>query len=93
MTDRHRADLGRLAGCVVLSDGPRPATDPVGYAQAQVLPLRQIHATDQALHNAVSQLASACERFYQSDGKSSQAKEAVAVAGTKINSLCPGAAS
>ncbi len=27
----------------VLSDGPDPEADPVGYAQAQILPLREIH--------------------------------------------------
>ena len=30
----------------VLSDGPDPGADPVGYAQAQVLPLRQLTIGD-----------------------------------------------
>jgi uncharacterized heparinase superfamily protein len=77
----------------VLSDGPDPDADPVGYAEAQVLPLRQIHASDQALRSAISRLADAYRAFYASDGKSSQAKQAVAAAITKINSFCPGAAS
>jgi hypothetical protein len=77
----------------VLSDGPDPDADAVGYAEAQVLPLRQIHASNQAFRNAIVQLASAYQAFYASDGKSSQAKQAVAAASKKINSFCPGAAS
>jgi|ERR1700677_1541240 hypothetical protein len=77
----------------VLSDGPDPDADPVGYAEAQILPLRQISAPDQALRAAVSQLADAYQKFFASNGKSSNAKEAVAVASSKLNSICPGAAS
>jgi hypothetical protein len=77
----------------VLSDGPDPDADPVGYAEAQVIPLRQIHATDQALRGAIGQLADAYSEFYASDGKSRAAKQAVAAADAKINSVCPGAAS
>ena len=77
----------------VLSDGPDPDADPVGYAEAQVLPLRRINAPDQALHSVISQLANAYQQFFASNGKSSNAKEAVAVASKKLNSLCPGAAS
>ena len=40
----------------------------------------------------ISQLANACQQFFAGNGKSSNAKEAVAVASTKLNSLCPGAA-
>ena len=77
----------------VLSDGPDPAADPVGYAEAQVLPLRRIIAPDQALRSVIGQLAYAYQQFFASNGKSSNAKEAVAVASKKLNSLCPGAAS
>ena len=77
----------------VLSDGPDPDADPVGYAEAQVIPLRQIHATDQALRDAISQLADAYSELYASDGKSSQASQAVTAADAKINPVCPGAAS
>ena len=76
-----------------LSDGPDPDADPVGYAEAQVLPLRQISVSNQALHVAISQLAIAYQEFFTSNGKSSNAKEAVAVASRKLNSICPGAAS
>jgi hypothetical protein len=77
----------------VLSDGPDPDADPVGYAEAQILPLRQIKAPDQALHAAITQLADAYQRFFSSDGKSTNAKESVVVASNKLNSICPGAAS
>jgi hypothetical protein len=76
-----------------LSDGPDPDADPVGYAEAQVLPLRQIHTQDKALKAAIGGLADAYQSFFTSNGKSSAAQEAVAVASKKIDSLCPGAAS
>jgi hypothetical protein len=77
----------------VLGDGPDPDADPVGYAEAQILPLRQISVSNQALHGVISQLANAYQRFFASNGKSSNAKEDVAVASKKLNSICPGAAS
>ncbi len=77
----------------VLSDGPDPDADPVGYAEAQILPLRRINAPDQALRSVIGQLANAYQQFFASNGNSSNAKEAVAVASEKLNSLCPGATS
>jgi len=76
----------------VLSDGPDPGADPVGYAEAQVLPLRQISVSDQALRAAIRQLADAYQEFFASNG-ASEAKEAVAVATRKVDFICPGAAS
>ena len=77
----------------VLSDGPDPDADPVGFADAHILLLRQINTTDQALRGALSQLADANQKFVASNGKSANAKEAIAVASKKLNSICPGAAS
>ena len=77
----------------VLSDGPDPDADPVGFAEAHILLLRQISTPDQSLRGALSQLADANQSFAASNGKSANAKEAVAVADKKINSVCPGAAS
>jgi hypothetical protein len=77
----------------VLSDGPDPDADPVGYAEAQVLPLRHISTASPALHGAIIRLADAYSEFFASNGKSSNAKEAVAVASKKLDSICPGAAS
>jgi hypothetical protein len=76
----------------VLSDGPDPGADPVGYAEAQIIPLRQISTSGQALRAAIGQLADAYQEFFASNGASG-AKEAVAVAARKLDSICPGAAS
>lgn len=77
----------------VLSDGPDPDSDPVGYAEAQILPLGQIHTPDAQLRAAIGKLASAYRAFFESNGNSGQAKLAVAAASKRINSFCPGAAS
>jgi hypothetical protein len=77
----------------VLTDGPDPGTDPAGYAEAQILPLRQVPITDPTLKTAVSQLAAAYQQVFSSDGKSSTAVKAVASASKKVNAICPGAAS
>lgn len=75
-----------------LSDGPEPIADPVGYAQAQVIPLRQIRASDEKLRQAIDALASAYERFSADDG-ASPAKSAVSAASREVDSICPGVAS
>jgi hypothetical protein len=78
----------------VLSDGPDPDADPTGYAQAQVLPLRQLTISDPALHSAVLSLAAAYEKFSTST-KSTRAAAATAVtkAEDEVNKICPQAAS
>jgi hypothetical protein len=76
-----------------LSDGPDPDADPVGYAEAQILPLGQIRTSDAQLQTAIGKLASAYRAFFDSNGNSPAAKLAVAAASKQINSLCPGAAS
>ena len=73
----------------ILSDGPDPDADSVGYAQAQVLPLRQIHTSDAKLHQSIDTLASAYQAFSSSNGSSS-AKSAVSAASKTIEHLCPG---
>jgi hypothetical protein len=77
----------------VLSDGPDPAADPVGYAQAQILPLGQIRAPDPQLRAAITELARAYRTFFASNGTSGAAKMAVATASKRVDSFCPGAAS
>jgi hypothetical protein len=77
----------------VLSDGPDPDADPVGYAEAQILPLDQIRTSDAQLRAAIGKLASAYRTFFDSNGSSGAAKLAVATASKRINSFCPGAAS
>jgi hypothetical protein len=75
----------------VLSDGPDPGEDPVGYAEAQILPLRHVHTSDPALRSAIGTLADAYFKFFASDGKSPAAISAVTVAAARMNKLCPGA--
>lgn len=77
----------------ILSDGPDPDADPVGYAEAQISPLRQISTSDRTLRNAIGQLADAYQEFYNSNGTSKAKEEAVAVASKKVDSICPGATS
>jgi hypothetical protein len=76
----------------VLSDGPDPGADPVGYAFAQVLPLRQLHTSDSSLQTAIDDLATAYQDFYSSKGDKAAAK-AVSKASDEVNAICPGAAS
>jgi hypothetical protein len=76
----------------VLSDGPDPGADPVGYAEAQVLPLRQIHTSNKALGDAIGDLADAYQQFSSTNGATS-AKRAVSRATDMVNAICPGAAS
>jgi hypothetical protein len=75
-----------------LADGPDPGADPVGYAEAQIGPLHQIHTSDKSLQTAVDQLHAAYQRFYDSKG-AGDAKQAVSRASHSINTICPGAAS
>jgi hypothetical protein len=77
----------------VLSDGPDPGADPVGYAQAQVLPLRQLTISDATLHRVVLTLAGAYQTFSTST-TSTRAAAALAVskAESEVNELCPQAA-
>jgi hypothetical protein len=77
----------------VLSDGPDPDADPAGYAEAQILPLRRVRIADAPLKTAVTQLDSAYQQLFTSNGTSSAAVQAVATASKKVNAICPGAAS
>jgi hypothetical protein len=77
----------------VLSDGPDPGADAVGYAQAQVLPLRQLKISDTALHQAVLALAAAYQAFSTGSGASnSAAAHQVTKAENAVNAICPQAA-
>jgi hypothetical protein len=78
----------------VLSDGPDPSADPVGYAEAQILPLRQLELTDKPLHQAVQSLASAYQEYYSAGTGKANTAAAVRVskAEAAVNAICPGAA-
>ena len=75
----------------VLSDGPDPGADPVGYAEAQILPLRQIHTPDATIGKAIGALADDYSQFYTADGHGAAINSALNTAINKINALCPGA--
>ena len=73
----------------VLSDGPDPGVDPVGYALAQIHPLREVKTTDQELRVDIRNLASAYEIVYQTRDKK-RARADLAKARKKIDVICPG---
>jgi hypothetical protein len=77
----------------VLSDGPDPDADPVGYAEAQILPLRQLTIGDAKLHQAVLTLAGAYQAF-SAGTKPGGAAAALKVskAEAAVNAICPQAA-
>ncbi|HXB65746.1 MAG TPA: hypothetical protein VNV42_12830 [Solirubrobacteraceae bacterium] len=73
----------------VLSDGPDPTADPVGYAEAQIFPLRQIRTSDGKLHQAIDTLASAYRAYSSTDGANAAVKDAADTAVGAINAACP----
>lgn len=75
----------------ILTDGPDPGADPVGYAEAQVIPLKGVHTSDSQLRRSITALSAAYERFYDSDG-SATARQALNQAVRRIDATCPGAA-
>lgn len=75
----------------VLSDGPDPGADPVGYAEAQVRPLAAVHPTDTSLARTVTRLDHAFAAFEDSDGAPG-AGRALARAERQMNAACPGVA-
>jgi len=77
----------------VLSDGPDPTADPVGYAEAQIRPLRQLHISEPKLRSAVDKLASAYQAYSSSNAATARADaKKVATDEDALNVLCPGAA-
>jgi hypothetical protein len=75
-----------------LFDGPDPNADSVGYAEAQILPLRQISITDTPLQHAITSLSNAYRTFYR-DGGTAPAKTLVRDASKAVDRYCPGATS
>jgi hypothetical protein len=76
----------------VLSDGPDPTRGPVGDAEAQIQPLRQVRSADPQLQAAISKLASAYAEFFARNGKSAAAMTAVTAATGRVEQLCQGVA-
>jgi hypothetical protein len=75
----------------VLTDGPDPGADPIGYAEAQILPLRQVRTSDATLSKAIGGLADAYSSYSAANGTSKTATATLTASINRINSLCPGA--
>jgi hypothetical protein len=74
----------------VLSDGPDPGDDPVGYALSQILPLQQqVHSSDTAVMTTVTQLIAADQALYNSSGADKSAAATIKKDYTAINKACP----
>jgi hypothetical protein len=77
----------------VLSDGPDPSADPVGYALSQILPLQQqVHASDTSVMATVNQLIAADQAFYNSNGADKSAGATIQEDYKAIDKACPGVA-
>ena len=76
----------------VLSDGPDPGADPVGYALSQIQPLGQIHTSDGPVGATLSSLIAADRALVRTDGGGHAAKKAIARAFDALNASCPGVA-
>ena len=77
----------------VLADGPDPDADPVGYAEAQVLPLATLKLADGTLAQVVHQLDTAYKSFSSTDGATgTAAAHKVSAAQKAVNAICPNAA-
>lgn len=83
--------LACLQVSAVLSDGPGPSVDPIGYAEAQILPLRKVHTKNKALEQAIKSLDRAYAAVYSTDD-SAAAKKAESKESRRMNAICPGAA-
>jgi hypothetical protein len=77
----------------VFSDGPDPDADPVGYALSQILPLGQIHTSDQAVSTSLHSLIAADQALVKSNGADKTAKADIKKADKSLNTACPGVAS
>lgn len=74
----------------ILSDGPDPSVDPVGYAEAQILPLRSVHTKVPSVAKAVRALDRAYKSYVDTDGGPT-ATAAVDRDVHAMNRVCPGA--
>lgn len=77
----------------VLANGPDPDSDSAGYAEAQILPLKQITFGDSAVRAAVDRLDTAFGSYTDAPASArTQAGAKVTSAEDALNALCPGAA-
>jgi hypothetical protein len=76
----------------VLSDGPEPGADPVGYALSQILPLGKIHTSDQSVRATLTNLIAADRKLVSSNGKDKTATATIRKDDAALNVACPGVA-
>jgi hypothetical protein len=76
----------------VLTNGPDPQATPTGYPEAQIMPLRHIHAPNRPLRAALMRLDAAYQQLFASDGSSGSASRAIVVTSRQISTICHGAA-
>lgn len=76
----------------VLSDGPDPDPDPVGYALSQIAPMGQIHTSDDAVTQRLSDLITVDRALVSSNGSDHAATKSVAKDDADLNKVCPGVA-
>jgi hypothetical protein len=90
------SNTSTAAACTVvtgaLADGPDPSVDPTGYAEAQVLPLREVTTSNVELHSALLALSNAYEQLFKV-GDTKSAERAVAAATAEVETFCPDVAS
>jgi hypothetical protein len=76
----------------VLSDGPDPTADPVGYALSQILPLGDIHTTYRPVGQALADLVAADKALVKSNGSDHAAATSITRSDDRLNKSCPGVA-
>ncbi len=74
----------------VLSNGPEPSADPIGYAEAQIRLLRRVKTSDAALRSAIARLDEAYAHFYDRSGAPG-ARHEIASSARAVDRICPGA--
>jgi hypothetical protein len=74
-----------------LSDGPDPGADPVGYAEAQILPLKHIKVDVPTLQKAINELDAAYKDFFDANGAQGTSGP-VNKALMRVETFCPGVA-
>jgi hypothetical protein len=65
----------------------------VGYALSQILPLGQIHTSDQAVASPVAALIAADQQLVNTKGSDPAAATSIKRADAALNKACPGVAS
>ena len=79
------------AVAAVLSDGPGPVVDPIGYAEAQIRPLRDVRTPDRSLHQDIQRLDRAYREVFDSNDSPASARAERSASG-RLDAVCPKAA-